>query len=213
MQLREIELTKIFKQEFATAQRILRAAGWQVLGSGVEGAVAMHPRREYVLKLFDSDSPYKYFVGYAQQHKENPHLPRFSRYVRPVPGTNWSYVRMEELKPLGASFDTAREYLMMFYPGEAWYMRYVELITNKDLNAGLDKLDDKILVDQIEAIKKGNLSYLDLCKLLRIRPADNQWQLAITDIVHHKWGYFDIHPRNMMLRGETLVITDPVCMD
>lgn len=51
-----------------------------------------------MLKIFPSDSAYVKFVEFVQSHSGNPHLPRFSRYVRPVPGTEFSYVRMEKLQ-------------------------------------------------------------------------------------------------------------------
>jgi hypothetical protein len=101
MKIQELELTKNLKRSIYAdgndLAQILSEYGWRVIGYGVEGAVAEHPKKSYVLKLFPTKSKYVEFVEFVQEHQSNPHLPKFSRYVRKVPGTKFSYVRMEKL--------------------------------------------------------------------------------------------------------------------
>jgi hypothetical protein len=209
MNLNEIELTKHFRTIFIP-RKILKAAGWEVLGSGVDAAVARHPNREYVLKLFPSDNPYIHFVEYAQQHKENPPVPRFSRYVRSVPGTDWSYVRMEELTPIGKNTIDSVKILIKQFPSESLFIRFTELKQRKFLSSYLEKWDNKLTTSLIDGIKFGKISYQELCKKLDIQEADSEWQKLIVDLVNSDWGMMDLHPGNIMLRDKTLVVTDPV---
>jgi hypothetical protein len=214
MQLSEIELTKIFKKwsgnKVDGPVNIILDSGWKLMGGGVEAAVAMHPNREYVLKLFPKDSNYRNFVEYAKQHRENPHLPRFSRYIKPVPGTDWSYVRMEELKEIGAGVFVAGKKMVNDHLAEALYIRYTELSLHVNMNSFLSMLDKRIK-KWIKRIESGKISYEELCDALQITPADAYWKQAVHDIAVTKMGQrIDLHPENIMLRGSTLVITDPV---
>lgn len=67
-------------------RNILVKHGWKVIGSGLGGAVAQHPNRPYVIKLYRNSSRYSQFVEFVQNHQPNPYLPRFNRYVRNLPG-------------------------------------------------------------------------------------------------------------------------------
>ena len=203
MKIQELEITKIVKRT-GDPQEILQQAGWQVLGYGVDGAVAKHPKKPYVLKLFVSKSAYVPFVHYVQTHQSNPHLPKFDRYVRKVPGTDLSYVRMEKLKPIpNEGFDLAKT-----HAGEILSLYSIA----EDHNLA-DELDYYWLIDELglRALPKSQ----NLDKFYQeegIEPPESSWVQAISDLInisqsqHVGW---DLHLENMMLRGNTLVIIDP----
>ena len=58
MKIQELELTKQLKR--AAGHRyldtILLDHGWKVLGWGVDGIVAEHPSKPYVLKIYTADT-------------------------------------------------------------------------------------------------------------------------------------------------------------
>jgi hypothetical protein len=190
-------------------QKILSRHGWKSLGTGAEAAVAMHPQKSYVLKIFNSKSNYVHFVKFVQQHSANPHVPRFSRYVRQVPGTEFSYVRMEKLLKVSEA-----QLLNKYANYLAEMMAMTEVTGMGMLNPGLDeKLQDQL----------GNWGYTpeDL-----LDPDQNQeiyaklggeppasWAQVLTDLAEYTERTdveaWDMHADNFMTRGNTLVIVDP----
>jgi len=202
MKLQELEITRTI-QRLRNPGEILSRAGWKVLGTGMEGAVAEHPSKPYVLKLFVSKSAYVTFVQYVQAHQSNPHLPRFNRYVRKVPGTRFSYVRMEKLK------NVDEDRVIETHPGEvlALYViarvqgHWVDPSTTRQLlgHLGLSALPR---FDQLE----------EVCREKNIQPPDREWLQAVSDLAETSRSQdlgWDLHLNNVMLRGNTLVITDP----
>ena len=99
MNLSEIGLKQNIKS-IDDARAILHYYKWEVLGSGIGGAVAQHPKKPYVLKLFTRDPGYKLFLKFIQENEGNRHLPRINRQIRQIPGTEYYYVRMERLTPI-----------------------------------------------------------------------------------------------------------------
>ena len=203
MKIQELEITKIVKRN-KNPTEILQQAGWKVLGTGLDGAVAQHPKKSYVLKLFVSNSAYVPFVHYVQTHQSNPHLPKFDRYVRKVPGTNLSYVRMEKLKHIpNEGFDLAKT-----HPGEI-----LSLYSIAEAHKLVDELDYYWLIDELGLRALPKSQNLDQFYYEEgIEPPESSWVQAITDLInisqsqHVGW---DLDLKNMMLRGTDLVITDP----
>ena len=128
MRINEIQLRRDL--ESAYPKLVLKKYGWDVLGSGYEGAVAVHPSKPYVLKLFLRKSLYKMFLVFCRENQPNIHLPvfftgkesatmkqrqdanedyttgkdpRISDIILELPGTGatrLSAVRMEKLTPV-----------------------------------------------------------------------------------------------------------------
>lgn len=204
MNLQELEISKQLKKFLSPSDYklhdVLEAHGWRVLGSGVEATVAEKPGAPYVLKLFPNTSKYKVFVEFCKSHANNPHLPQFSRYVRPVPGTKWSYVRMEKLEPI-ASYTLRNTY------GE--YLCAVnELFLNRRHHPVYwNHAMSQQSIDDIPE-KQG---YVDLSACAQAAPAI--WRQTLQQLVQlmkvSNMEQFDLHADNMMLRNQTLVITDP----
>lgn len=191
-------------------KQILKKAGWQPLGMGVESVVAMHPAKAYVLKIFDHLSRYQDFVSFVQKHQQNPHLPRFSRYVRQVPGTEFLYVRMEKLQkvPVRDLLDKYFSYLLgmqaMAQAHEidmlgSWTLS--DMVQDKLLDWGYDLTD--LLDHELNAAiyeRAGG-------------PPPHTWFEVLDDLgaFSHQIDIerWDMHDRNFMRRGSTLVIADP----
>lgn len=190
-------------------KKILTRHGWKSLGTGAEAAVAMHPQKAYVLKIFNSDSQYVHFVEFVQAHQSNPHLPRFSRYVRQVPGTEFSYVRMEKLHKVTQS------QLLTTY---AAYLA--------DMMAMGQVAEFSMLSDDLDMRMEDNLMHMgyDIQDLLDPEQQDeiyqklggqpaHTWSQVLSDLAdysdHMDVASWDMHEDNFMRRGKTLVIVDP----
>ena len=214
MQIREITLTKQLKDvgqgDHAQAlKKILTRHGWKSLGTGAEAAVALHPEKSYVLKIFNSDSQYVHFVKFVQAHATNPHLPRFSRYVRPVPGTEFSYVRMEKLLKV-----TQAQLLNTYAAYLAEMMAMGEVTQLNMLADGLAMtLEDNLMSIGYDASDLTDPEQQeDIYKKLGGQPA-HTWSQVLSDLAEYSErvdvGGWDMHEDNFMRRGNTLVIVDP----
>lgn len=206
MRLKELQLSKDLKDKYATPAEILKKYGWDFINNGVFGAVAKHPNKDYVLKLFRDDSGYLEFVEFAL-HYQNVHLPRISKEARKIPGTDYYYVRMEELTPVSGS-----ELASTYFP-EIIYLTVIAAqqdmeITDLLLDIVIDKLD-RMGVDHT-IFRKINLN--DMFNMLGEKP-DAAWMNLVNALI--KYGhsinepYLDLHDENFMKRGNTLIINDP----
>jgi hypothetical protein len=202
MHITELEISKQLKSApIYGLKSIFRKHGWEYLGSGAEASVALHPNKSYVLKVFKSNSKYKLFVKFCAEHENNPHLPRFSRYVRQIPGTAFSYVRMEKLQKVTEQ-QLASTYMSemrsLYDVGQAHHIDtigtslddyliaqwgYWDTYTADQLYAKLDKQPPHSWVSTVQA----------LC------------EYAQANGMRH----MDLHDENFMLRQDTLVILDP----
>jgi hypothetical protein len=204
MNISELEISrKLRKITYATDDRIeqiLDDHGWRKLGSGIEAMVAEKPGTPYVLKLFNSDSEYVHFVKYCQQNSTNKFLPRFSRYVRPVPGTQFSYVRMEKLFPI------TPDQLISRYP--EYVCALVDMFKQPQGDVVWNHAMYAYNLDQIHV----DLGYTSRADCAEQVPA--QFMKTVQELIQimneHKLTQLDMHYNNMMRRANgDLVITDP----
>lgn len=139
MLINEIHQLKTDFDTLVTPEAVLAKYGWKLLGTGTEAAVAEHPTKDYVLKVFLSKSNFKQFVKFVVDHKGNPHLPIFisgseandmlpiqenRRMTIPgimsnIPGTRYSFIRIERLDKI------SERNLMKNYAPEMLYV-YLE---------------------------------------------------------------------------------------
>lgn len=193
-------------------KKVLSAHGWKLLGYGEYGAAAEHPNKSYVLKIFEANNEYAKFVEFAQEHQDNPHFPKFSRGVRIVPGTKFSYVRMERLHPI--DLPTIRDKYILEICLLWKYAKQKDItpfpygirieIENKTTSLGftLDELsndsDNKIEDMLMDKFSKAGI---------------DTWISALHDLLNESKrigiNFLDLHDANFMLRSETLVILDP----
>jgi hypothetical protein len=175
----------------------------------MEATVAEHPRRDYVLKIWRKGSKYEQFVEFVKENPSSPHLPRFSRYMRPVPGTNYLYVRMEKLKPISL------EQLKISYGAELLFLYVlgrqhgVRTLVGEPLEFARQQVDDRGInitktVDLIDDLS-------DVWKTFG--HPDASWMQVAKELIENARGQnligLDLWEDNFMLRNSTLVISDP----
>ena len=169
--------------------KILTGHGFSQLGNGLYATVWEHPKFPYVLKIFRShDEAYKHWVKFCMDHNDNPHFPKFvSTKVWPIT-RNVSAVRMEKL----TKFNNED------------YPDFVKSIYNLDISQII--VNDKWeVVDQLGYQKPP--SWDEYCA------AHPLWipALKMTDEFIKRYRYRkDMHKGNFMMRGNDIVITDPV---
>jgi hypothetical protein len=79
----------------------LATGGWRKLGKGAFTDVKHHPKRDHILKLYNTkDKSYDRFLELAAQRQDDPHFPKLHRERGRVQvSKNYSAVRMEKLTP------------------------------------------------------------------------------------------------------------------
>jgi len=216
MNLSEITLTHTLKTgdrndgyHVPNLERILKQHGWHMLGTGVEAAVAEHPQKSYVLKIFNSDSKYTQFVQFVQAHASNPHLPKFSRYVRPVPGTKYAYVRMEKLAqviPYDLFTEYANHVLAMIIMG---HEHRIQMLVSHFRAGFMSRL--RSLGYNANSLQDPETQMAIYTRLGGSPPIT--WTHILDELAEFSqssgMGKWDMHAGNFMRRGETLVIVDP----
>lgn len=190
-------------------QGIIRRSGWKLLGSGAEAAVAEHPQKSYVLKVFDSESRYIDFVHFALDHQSNPHVPKFNGHVKQIPGTKFSYVRMEKLSNTNdanlLSTHIADMYALVVISEKNSIQIHSDLPHQVQtyLEAHYD-IDEERMYDR----RKFESNFLKIGK-----KADPQWIAICNDLMNYcnniNFPHLDLHGKNFMMRGNTVVILDP----
>jgi hypothetical protein len=209
MQLSELEITKQLKKRGPVHwQKVVNKHGWTLVGWGNEAVVVGHPEKPYVLRIFSKDTPYVDWVNLVKSHQENPHFPKFSRYVRPIPGTEMNYVRMEILKSI------TQNQLMKDYLPELAYL----WIQSSLLGLQFDLDFAPTVGVYLRELSRGSIFDKQIQNELweKIGKPDSSWKQAIDLLLtlHQKakkWpSDLDMHHGNFMLRGNILVISDPL---
>lgn len=168
--------------------QVMQDHGFQQLGSGLQASVYGHPKLPYVLKLFRSeDVAYAEWIKVAMANKNNPHMPRFvsKRMVRIT--QDIVAIRMEPLSPI-----------------EGIFLK-IHLVSDRLLEGGL-------AASQPPSRLAGKLAYLPEYKHFEQYCNTHPNWMAALDIAWHSMQSHgnDFHPGNCMLRGDDMVITDPV---
>lgn len=209
MKLSELKLKQELRSADITADfyNIAQKYGWKPLGKGLYGAVLGHPNKNYVIKVFYKNLAYERFIDFVMEHSSNPHLPKISKTIRTIPGTDLKYIRMEKLQPVG------EKTLRTKYFPELAYM--IVKIAKFDLYGPDD--DEKFVSEQLQELglefdSLRQVNFAEMFDKIHHIP-DVQWQSIVDKLVTYAdsigENYFDIHSANFMLRGNTLVITDP----
>jgi hypothetical protein len=170
------------------AVAVLQKAGYEPLDEpGSYGAVFAKPGSSEALKLYDRyDEAYTAFVTLALKHQDNPHFPKFRRGILPITNA-YAAVRIERLAPLaGAQLEDLAEVVCNF----AVYTRY-------DRRAGHKPDNLKAKLAQTTAVLFDHPKLFEAVQLIDAMVETHGFQL-------------DYRFQNIMLRGATLVIIDPI---
>lgn len=223
MNLHELEIKKAIQAtdsrafmfghtRYGNLRYILKNHGFSILGYGIEGLVAQHPTKPYALKIFIKSSRYKKFVDFSKKNINNPHVPKFSRYVADIPGTNFSYVRMELLESCN------KNELIENYINSILYL-WIACVKNTGSN-GLGSLSNALLAKIGEITDEkcwlpNDYDNEDIMKEIWkiVGLPDQSWMTAVDNLflfgIRNQIREYDLHSGNIMKRGNTLVITDP----
>jgi hypothetical protein len=226
MQIKELEISHKLKRSLGGSDlaNMLHQLGWKPLGHGFEAGVAQHPLKPYVIKIFPKNSPYVHFVNMVQSHPKNPHFPTFfsrqqqdpnaddkeildlddpnfpnyKRYVRPLPGTQYSYVRMEKLRKM-LPYDLTQFPSLLCLLDEMWF-------THAPHEQPPYWVRSSVTWDAHTADSTGVMD----CNQEVINPQETQAIHTLSNTLKQiGWSHVDLHHGNFMMRGNTWVITDP----
>ena len=191
MKLNELRLPDTAEE----VSEVLKKYGYKRLGNESAYGMVFHKTGENsVLKLFSKrDKAYAAFVSLAIQHKSNPHFPRFARKVFEIKGTQYDAVKTELLTEsvypttLASdmlklrSYNTKADFEDDIYLKASWYN-----CTEQELKDKYKKWieDNKELIEAFDIVKNF--------------------------VAKSKGIALDIHSGNFMMRGDTVVIIDPV---
>lgn len=171
------------------AMKRLTDAGYEKLGSGQTGDVFKKPGSNYVLKLFTADDdPYLAFVKLAQENP-NPHFPKFvGKLIRVTSG--YYAIRMEQLT----------------HDANPNHIKLVEWYVDKRAEFGYAS-DEKMTANNKLLIQTMN----EVNKMFEEQPRLREaCDLIAYELIRGDGFYSDLHKGNIMSRGSTLVISDPV---
>lgn len=169
------------------AGNFLKNNGYEKIGRGSFASVWGKPGEDFLIKIFDnSDRAYPAFVNLAMNHR-NDHFPKFKGKLIQI-NDKYSGIRIERLEPMSDS-----QFKSLGLEPVYKFLNYV-----RDVERGVEKNwhsdQVKSVLQQIESLEKS-------------QPGIKQ---ALTLIAQNLNYTFDIQPQNFMLRGNTVVILDPI---
>lgn len=172
-----------------SAEKKLTNWGYEKAASGTFADVYTKPGTNKVLKVFDDDRGYLQFIRFV---KKNPsqHYPVFlSKLVKVSPWIN--AIRIEKLTPIGRNYrGVSKEDISEIIRRMSWYDNWDEMIADTTKRQGT-----KEIIELLKYFQKTQPGLLDAVRLLFSNTKKK------TDV--------DLHDDNMMLRGNTIVISDP----
>ena len=212
MNLHELQITKDVKEPHVDWKTVFEKHGWKVLGEGIEATVGTKPGKPYVLKVFPAGSSFKYFVDFCEKNP-SPHLPTFSRKIRPVPGATppAHYVRMEPLQFIGQGDLMAKYFPWLAYAWIACDRNNIEM--HWIWHNRIQHMIEEKFGQSAHSLKDNYKSRALLWSKIGTVPAS--WKQLVDKLIAYvltqtQNSEIDFHPGNFMLRGNTLVIIDAI---
>lgn len=185
--LHESVISETTRPTIDQAKEILAKAGYELIGSGFESLVYKKADSPYVLKLLDAQAvAYMDFISLVKANP-NPHFPKFKgNLINVLPGYYYA-IRMEHLTP----YTLGREVI-----------RTIERYTTQLARTGgiVQNVDPSVL-DAFNELEK---TQPDI--------GEAAWLIATKLLINPNY-HSDMFDQNFMMRGTTLVFTDPVIFD
>jgi len=172
------------------AQSILLKAGYKQIGDGWYADVYAKPDADHVLKLFSvTDTAYPKFVNMTIQNP-NIHFPKFKGKMMKV-NEHYYAIRMEKLTSLvKLMLDHGYDILGDIEDYIYGYANYGKSWPETDVRG-------KEVTEEIAQLEKTQPGITKACDL-------------ISHLIKSGVAGIDLHPGNLMMRGDTIVFTDPV---
>ena len=213
MKIQELKITKLARDHAEPWLEVFEHYGWKILGTGREAYVALNPRKNYVIKIWRRGSDYNKYVDFVKKHP-NPHFPRFFREPRRIPGTNFYYIALEKLEPVGSQGSQGNRLVKdflpeMIYMGLAFSDQGIYFSQLLDVNRELASRFPTISY-RLESIAMNPELHEMVYKTIGYPP--ESWKKAIEQIMEFadSWQLeFDLPDFNFMRWHDILVITDP----
>lgn len=169
------------RKQFNKFKEYMVANGFEYMGSGAYGTVYEKPGYPWIFKLFKDDPAYVEFIEYSKRNASNPHVPKFKGGIIRINADTYC-VRTEKLVDL---------------PNAVYQKLFPEFeIVNAILNDLVEEHDS--MYDQLwRRFEQFKRAYPDMYEVLEFIFVGSSY-------------YADLHNGNMMLRGKTLVFSDPL---
>lgn len=194
-------------------RRNLRAAGYKLLGSGADATVWAKKTGPVVKIIMPDDHKGSgpagdTFMKFYEFCKENPileNLPRFSgneAEVFRVDNKDYVMVTMERLKPIPVnSFQEAMVWILSdLSTKKMTWDHALEVIRNRQAWENYDGMPASDILARIDGMDNRDLLELEVL-------------FKLMSVLYHKGRInkmgWDLHTENAMMRGDTIVITDP----
>ena len=179
-------LDEISRPEMSDAETILSNAGYENLGSGTFSSVHRKADSPHCLKLvYARDGGYRDFVRLAMQYP-NPHFPKFKGKMMKITD-NYYAIRMEVLERswfLGDETEIMSNYIK--------FLRHQNNLSTQKVTPLSDAEEINLKMNELEKSQPG---ITKACEILGTKSKPTSW--------------VDLHFGNAMMRGKTVVITDP----
>lgn len=176
-----------------SAEKRLQNWGYEKAGSGTFSDVYTKPGTNKVLKVFDDDDRgYLQFIRFVKRNP-SPHYPAFLSKLVKV--SHWIYaIRIEKLTSIDGNYHgVSKQDLSDIIRKMSWYDSWDQMITDTMERQG-ENIKQEIL-ELLKYFQKNQPGLLDAVRLLYSNAKKK------TEI--------DLHDENIMLRGDTIVISDP----
>ena len=206
----EAVINEISRPKLQTvASDILTRAGYIKIGQGHYSNIYHKDGKDYVLKVFDADDiAYRTYLKMIAQYP-NEHFPKI--YGKPVKVSDriWA-VRLEKLTPFKPVTDYTTACIELYLRRRDQY-RLNDLV---DMGINLEPTRE-FSPEEKRKISKKPLDvgiYYNACEFMEEYPDIRKACDLIVDHVLNEIDIarVDVKPDNLMLRGKTLVIIDPV---
>lgn len=163
----------------------MKKAGYKkhIMGSGLFGVVFEKPGTDFVYKLFDvNDDGYMTYLSFVRQHQNSIHVPRASKPIKLKIGDINAYlVKLERLSETDLSNSIHEEQ----------YNKISAILYSLKLMKSGSRI-----MDAAQYLRKMRHTDPDLLKILK----------EIDELLTYE---MDMHPDNVMMRGNVPVIIDP----
>lgn len=206
MNLEELLGTKEYRNKSdaeseAAVEKFMTSGGYKKIGSGAYATV--YERDGTAIKFWKADSGYVAFINFCQR-TSSPHLPKFLSKIKKIKHPNgevYSYIKMEKLIPIT---DKTIVYGVQAIDLSSNFTSWFDNAYKKIGDGGNMSAIALYMETKVEK-KYPKLTEEDVDKIIDF--------LSVALKVHQAADYDkivpDMHYENVMLRGDTLVITDP----
>lgn len=175
----------------------LTEKNFKEIGRGVYSSVWKSDTENFIVKINKGsiDRNYLKFVEFCQQNKGNPHLPKMGQIKK---YEDWYIIFIEKLEPTYVKYTVSVE-----------LKKFVRYFFGPNTSLQPDDLTDK---DMFEKLFKRKVSEFNLPNELKSQDMIDALFVLFKFIVEYNINdrSLDLHGNNIMLRGNTIVITDPV---